>query len=135
MRDKYLWTGVALVGIWLTVVFASIFSPDLVTGSEQEHIPIAAVTQWLWGATSSGFVLMVSAVRRESGVSGHYGWRMYGASVAGIWLAAMFVSIFGPRTVTGSDPTRLPLAAIISPVIATFATAFASVAAAGRLAE
>jgi hypothetical protein len=34
----------------------------------------------------------------------------------------MFVSIFAPRTETGSDPTRIPLAVIFAPIAGAIVT-------------
>ena len=42
--------------------------------------------------------------------------------VAAVWIVAALVAIFGPEMVTGSDPTRLPIAALLSPVAATVLT-------------
>jgi hypothetical protein len=40
-----------------------------------------------------------------------------------VWLAVLMVSIFGPELVIVSDPIRLPLAAMISPVLGVLVTA------------
>ena len=34
-------------GIWTAVVLISVLAPDLVSGSEHEHLPIAAFATWL----------------------------------------------------------------------------------------
>jgi hypothetical protein len=39
-----------------------------------------------------------------------------------IWSAATLVSVFGPTNVTGSDPTTIPIAALIAPIVAMVAT-------------
>ena len=41
----------------------------------------------------------------------------------------MLVSVFGPTMVTGSDPTTIPLAAMIAPVVAMLATVAAGIVA------
>jgi hypothetical protein len=41
-----LWTAIGCGGIWVAVVVISVFAPDLVSGSEQEHLPVAALTTW-----------------------------------------------------------------------------------------
>jgi len=48
----------------------------------------------------------------------------------GLWLAVATISIFAPTMVTGSDPTSIPIAAILAPIAGTLATAFACLAAA-----
>jgi hypothetical protein len=37
-----LWTAIGIAGIWVAVLLISLFAPDLVSGSEQEHLPVAA---------------------------------------------------------------------------------------------
>jgi hypothetical protein len=53
-------------------------------------------------------------------------WMMLSGATTAIWSAATVVSIFGPTQVTGSDPTTIPLAALISPIVATLATVVAA---------
>ena len=43
---------------------------------------------------------------------------------AAIWTAVTLLSIFAPSYVTGSDPTRIPTAAILSPVVGVIGTGF-----------
>ena len=45
-----------------------------------------------------------------------------GIAIAIIWLAVALTSIFTPELVTGTDPTRVPIAAIISPVVGAIGT-------------
>jgi hypothetical protein len=45
-------------------------------------------------------------------------------AIASIWLAVALTSIFAPDLVTGTDPTQVPIAAIISPVVGAIATGF-----------
>jgi hypothetical protein len=44
-----LWTAIGVGGIWVAVLLISLLAPDFVSGSEQEHLPIAAFTTWFWG--------------------------------------------------------------------------------------
>jgi hypothetical protein len=46
---------------------------------------------------------------------------VFGATV-GIWSAATLVSVFGPTHVTGSDPTTIPVASLIAPIVAMVGT-------------
>ena len=47
--------GMAALGVvWAAVVAISVLSPDLVSGSEQEHLPVVAFGTWIWGMVASG---------------------------------------------------------------------------------
>jgi hypothetical protein len=41
-----LWTAIGISGIWVAAVLISLLSPDMVSGSEQEHQKVAAFTSW-----------------------------------------------------------------------------------------
>jgi hypothetical protein len=45
------WTAAGIAGIWVAVTVVSLGAPDMVTGSEQERLPVAALTL---GATAAG---------------------------------------------------------------------------------
>ncbi|HZD72894.1 MAG TPA: hypothetical protein VE776_03235, partial [Actinomycetota bacterium] len=53
-------TAVAVGGLWLAMAFSSIFAPDLISES-QDHVPIVALTIWIWGAVATGFVVFGAA--------------------------------------------------------------------------
>jgi hypothetical protein len=119
-----LWTASGIGGIWLGVLLISLFAPDLVSGSEQEHLPIAAFTTWLWGSiTTVVFLLAMSRLR------GSAAWRpiWIGLCVVTLtlWALATILSITLPVVETGSDPTRIPVAAFFTPLAATMLTALA----------
>lgn len=118
--------AVAITAIWVAVILTSLFARDFVSGSEQEHIPIAAIANWFWGAISTGFVLLALVVRRKSPEGQEQAWRALAVVVTVIWLAVIFTSIFAPDAETGSDPTRIPVATMMGPIIATVATGFAA---------
>jgi hypothetical protein len=42
-----LWTAIGIGGIWIAVLLISLLAPDMVTGSEQQHLPVAAFATWL----------------------------------------------------------------------------------------
>ena len=42
--------------LWLSVLVTSVFSPDLISGSEEQHLPIVLWATWLWGLIASIFV-------------------------------------------------------------------------------
>jgi hypothetical protein len=56
-----LWTVAGIVGIWVAVALISLLAPDMVTGSEQQHLAVAAFGTWVWGliATILGITLPV----------------------------------------------------------------------------
>ncbi len=118
--------AVAIAAIWLAVILTSLFARDFVSGSEQEHIPIAAIANWFWGAISTGFVLLALVVRRRDRQGQEQAWRVLAAVVVVIWVAVTLTSIFAPDAETGSDPTRIPVAAMMGPIVATVATGFAA---------
>jgi hypothetical protein len=122
---------ISTAAIWVAVVLISVFSPDMVHGSEQEHLPIAALTSWLWGSVASAFVLIAVAIGHGRSLTDrHEAWFLLSLVVTAVWAAVTILSIAVPRMETGTDPTKIPLAAIISPVIGTAATGFVSGAAA-----
>jgi hypothetical protein len=127
-EGRYVFTGLAVASIWISVAFASIFSPDLITGSQHEHLAIAALGVWLWGACATALVLL--AASRQAG-AGRPVWIGLAIAVAGIWLAVALVSIFTPTTVTGTDPTTIPLGAMIAPFVGVLVTSFVAVFVAG----
>jgi hypothetical protein len=103
-----LWTAIGIGGIWVAVLLISLFSPDLVSGSEQEHLPVAAITAWFWGVV--GTVVFLLAMGR---LRGRPSWQpiWVGLSVAtlGIWTVATILAITLPVIETGTDPTRVPV--------------------------
>jgi hypothetical protein len=87
--------------------------PRTCPGSEQEHLPIAAFTTWLWGLVATGGFLWAMARLRGSA------WRQpiwVGLAVATltVWLVATIPSLALPVVETGSDPTRIPIAAMVT---------------------
>jgi hypothetical protein len=110
--------AVALASIWAAVAAISLFAPDLVSGSEQQHLPVAAFGTWMWGAVATFSVLVALSRLRGDGPTGL---RLAGA-VCAVWTVAAVVSIAAPSMVTGSDPTRLPIASLVAPVAAAVLT-------------
>ncbi len=119
-----LWTAIGIGGIWIAVVLISLLSPDMVSGSEQEHLKVAAFGTWFWGGV--GTLVFLWAMGR---LRGDAMWRLtwIGLSIAtlGIWALATLLAIVLPVVETGSDPTQLPLGAFIAPVAAAMLTAIA----------
>ena len=57
------------------------------------------------------------------------GWSL---AVAGMWFVTLMVGLFAPELVTGSDPTRIPLAVLMAPPVAALLTGMLSLHEAGR---
>jgi hypothetical protein len=119
-----LWSMGGLAGTWTAVVLISIFAPDMVSGSEQEHLPVAAFTAPLWGLIATGGFLWAMGKLRGSG-SRRPIWIGLAVATLTVWLVAAILSIALPVVETGSDPTRLPIAAMVSPVAAAVLIVFA----------
>ena len=121
-----LWTATGMGAIWLAVVLISVFAPDLVSGSEQEHLPVAAFTTWFWGGM--GTLVFLWAMGRLRG-DGRWRSTWIGLSLVtvAIWALATVLAITLPVFVTGSDPTQIPFAAFFAPVAAVMLTALAGV--------
>jgi hypothetical protein len=119
-----LWTAIGIGGIWVAVLLLSLLAPDLVSGSEQDHLPLAAFTSWFWGGVGTLVFLLVMGRLRGSAR-----WQpiWIGLSVVtlGIWAVATILGITLPVMETGTDPTRIPFAAIFAPVAAAMLTALA----------
>jgi hypothetical protein len=121
-----LWSVGGLVGIWVAVVLISLFAPDMVSGSEHEHLPIAAFTTWLWGlAATGGFLWAMGRLRGSA--SRRPIWIGLTAATLTVWLVATVLSITLPVVETGSDPTRIPIAAMLTPIAAAVLTTLAGI--------
>ncbi len=120
------WTVSGIAGIWIAVVLISVLAPDMVSGSEQEHLPVAALTSWLWGLVSTGAFLWSMGKLRGS-ASRRPIWIGLGAATLVVWLVAVILSITLPVFETGSDPTRIPVGAIVTPVAAAVLSGLAGV--------
>jgi hypothetical protein len=119
-----LWTAIGIGGIWVAVLLISVFAPDLVSGSEQEHLPVAAFTAWFWGGVGT-LVLLLAMSRLRGSASWQPVWVGLSVATLGIWAVATILAITLPVVETGTDPTRIPFAAIFAPVAAAMLTALA----------
>jgi hypothetical protein len=121
-----LWTAIGMGAIWIAVVLISVFAPDLVSGSEQEHLPVAAFSTWFWGGM--GTLAFLWAMGR---LRGDEKWRStwIGLSLVtvAIWALATVLAITLPVFVTGSDPTQIPFGAFFAPIAAVMLSALAGV--------
>ena len=128
-RSWMAWTASALALIWVTVLVVSVFAPDLVHGSEQQHLPIAAFMTWLWGAAGTVAVLLVMLALRGDPTARPI-WIGYASSVILIWVLAAVLALTLPSFETGTDPTKIPFGAMLAPLGAAVLTGLASVVAA-----
>jgi hypothetical protein len=107
----------APAAIWASAGLMAIGAPDLVTGSQHEHLPLALITVWLWATAASAYALMTPS--RGSLAR----WTL---AVTSLWVATAVVATAAPVMVTGTDPTRIPLAVIIAPPVAAVLTGLLS---------
>jgi hypothetical protein len=122
------WTAAGMAGIWIAVIVISLGAPDMVTGSEQQHFPVAAASTWLWGLVSTGaFVWAVGKLRGNA--TRQPIWIGLTVATLVVWLVATILSVSLPRVETGSDPTRIPVGALVGPMAATALTVLAGITA------
>ncbi len=103
--DRFPMVSLAVVAVWIAVGAMSLFSPDLITGSEHEHLPLVAMTVWFWAAIATGFVVMTGASGREPG-DGR--WRGFALVIAAIWAVVAVASILHPDDRHRLRPDRGP---------------------------
>jgi hypothetical protein len=122
------WTLAGIAAIWVAVTLISVFAPDMVTGSEQQHLPVAAFGAWFWGLAATGAFFWGMGRLRGNAVRQPF-WIGLAVATTVIWGVATVLSIALPVYVTGSDPTRLPIGAMVSPVAAALLIALGGIAA------
>jgi hypothetical protein len=122
------WTVAGVAVIWVAVALISVFSPDMVSGSEQEHLPVAAFATWISGVVGTGAFFWMMGKLRGS-VTRRPVWIGLSVTTMAIWTVATILSIVLPVVETGSDPTRLPVGAMVAPVAAAMLTALAGITA------
>ncbi len=120
--------GLAVGAIWVAVLVASIYAPVMITGASHERLAIAALGDWLWGGLATGLLLLAAAFTRPEQ---HDIWPVVAVVTAFVWFAVAVASVFAPDLVTGTDPTSIPLAAMLAPIVGAVVTAFLAVFAAG----
>jgi hypothetical protein len=122
------WTAAGVSEIWVAVTVISVFAPDMVAGSEQEHLPVAALSTWLWGLVSTGaFVWAMGKLRGNA--TRRPIWIGLAVATLTVWLVATILSVSLPVVETGSDPTRIPIGAVVAPLAATVLTVLAGITA------
>jgi len=127
-------TGLALISIWVAATIAAVFAPDLVTGSNHEHLQLAMFLVWPLAAVATGMVLLAAGVSRRSGEAAGP-WVVYVVLNALAWFGAAIASVYVSPMVTGTDPTTIPIASLVAPVLSVLVTAYASIYVAGAASE
>lgn len=117
--------GIAIVSIWASVILMSGLAHDLVSGSQQEHLPLVAFTAWIWGAIASALVFLAALAGMRMPPATMGPWVGMAAGVVIIWAGVLVAALVAPDFVTGSDPTRIPLIALAAPIAGVFLTWFA----------
>ena len=123
-----LWTAIGILGIWVAVLLISFLAPDMVSGSEQQHLPVAAFATWVWGVIGT-MVFLWAMGRLRGSASWQPAWIGLSVVTLAIWALATILAITLPVLTTGSDPTRIPFAAFLAPIAAAMLTALAGVVA------
>jgi hypothetical protein len=100
--------------IWAASALTAIAAPDMVSGSAHEHLPLAAITVWLWAAVATGYAAMTPVGNARDWLLG----------VGIVWAAMAAAAVFAPVMETGSDPTQIPIAALVAPPVAAAVTGF-----------
>lgn len=126
--SRYTPVGLAVVFIWAAVLVASIWSPVMITGANHEQLAVAAMGDWFWGGLATGLLLLAAAFARLERTDV---WRVVAVISGVVWLAVALASVFAPSMITGTDPTTVPLVAMLAPVAGALVTAFLAVFAAG----
>ena len=119
-----LWATIGIGDIWVAVLLISGFAPDLVSGSEQQHLPVAAFTTWFWGGIGTTVYLLAMSRLRGSAAWEPI-WIGLTVGTFAVWAVATVLAITLPVMETGSDPTRIPFAAFFAPAAAALFTALA----------
>jgi hypothetical protein len=99
--------------VWFAAAALSVFAPDMITGSEQEHLPIAVLTVWLWAVIATAFVLMTP--RSEATLA-------WAVTIGLVWAAIVVIGLAAPGLVTGTDPTQIPFGVLIAPPVGSLVT-------------
>jgi hypothetical protein len=117
-------TGVAMASIWVMVVLAGMVAPDFVSGSRQEHLALVGGGDWIWGLLATSFVVLAVQMGFRLRVANPTPWIALAVGVLLVWVGVLAITACGPVVVTGTDPTRIPFAAMGAPILGVFLTWF-----------
>lgn len=125
MRGNNIFIFATIVVIWIVVLITSLQSPDLIFGTEPVQIKIAAIANWFWGLLGTIFLLRSTIFRRpeEIGWGQDVSWPWVAIVVSGIWLVAGLVAVWVPDVIV-SETITVPVAAIVSPIVAAALTLY-----------
>lgn len=121
--------GIALIAIWVSAIIAAVYSPDMISGANHEHLQLAMFFAFPLAAVATAMVLLAAGVSRRATQAGP--WTVYAVVTAIAWAGYAVASVFASPMVTGTDPTTIPLAGVLGPVFAVLVTAYASIYVAG----
>ena len=91
----------AVAAIWLCSALIAVLAPDMITGAQQEHLPIASLTVWVWTATATAYVLMATRGGSSSTLVG----------ITAIWVGVLVAAVAvadGDRDRPRTDPAGRP---------------------------
>lgn len=112
--------GTAVTAVWASAVLTAVSAPSLVTGPEHRHLPLAALTSWVWAAAATGFLSRTGRSRMAMRTV---------ATVVYAWAAAGLLAATAPPVVTGTAPTVIPVTPVAAPAVACLVTGYAVLAA------
>ena len=115
----------AVVGIWAMIGLAGAVAPDFISGSQHEHLQLVGGGDWIWGLVATAFVVLAVQHGLRLRVADPAPWIALAGSVLAVWTGVLFITATGPVTVTGTDPTVIPFAAMGAPILGVFLTWFA----------
>jgi len=118
----YAMVGIVLGCIWLSYILGALFAPDMVTGVQHQHFHSAAAIGWIFSAIATSMVVTAALQGIRAKVTDKAPWATLGLGVGAIWFAVMFVAIFAPVWVTGTDPEQLPIWALLSAIAGVILT-------------
>jgi hypothetical protein len=105
--------------VWTTTLLMSMLAPDLVSGDGARHLPLTALTAWVWAGVATGFLRLNPGPRLP---------RETTALVVGAWGVALFLSVTAPEVVVASGSTQIPVTACVTPALASVVTGYAVLA-------
>jgi len=97
-----------------------LFSPDFISGSQQEALPLVALTAWISGAGATKAIMgeLVKLKGKKIGKK----WQNSTTIILIVWIIGTVVAVNSPIWETGSDPPQIPAAAILAPIVAAVLT-------------
>ncbi len=114
----------AVAGIWLAIAAAGAVAPDLVSGSQHEHLKLVGGVDWIWGLLATALVVLavLDGIRHRAADTSP--WVALAGGVMLVWAGVLFITGTSPVAVFGTDPTLIPYAAMGAPILGVFLTWF-----------